>query len=194
MYDISTHHCLPDRTPKDRAPSQQYSQLFVGFGTNQHPTRNQASHVAKEQYPKEQQRHHNSGLFEYRGCKYCSLVAKQNPNFSGSWRSMGYETIKLSMCIYLAKLQYFTNLDFLEIRGFPLQSPPFGGKLVVWGRERKLSLSLFHLFWRHPCLAGASNLVPNLERYLVFGTVPSTYIPWVILVVYSNRDAYSGVL
>ena len=34
----------------------------------------------------------------------------------------------LDCCNYLAKLQYFTNLDFPEIRGpIPLLNPPFGG-------------------------------------------------------------------
>ena len=33
----------------------------------------------------------------------------------------------------LAKLEYFTNLDFPETRGFPFQKATFWGKSVLWG-------------------------------------------------------------
>ena len=35
----------------------------------------------------------------------------------------------------LAKLEYFTNLDFAEIRGSPFQNATFWGEGPVWGRE-----------------------------------------------------------
>ena len=43
---------------------------------------------------------------------------------------------------HLAKIQYFTNLDFPEIAGkFPYFSPPFGGfkSVVEIGREKNLT-------------------------------------------------------
>ena len=145
----------------------------LDFGTNQHPTRNEASHIAKEQYPKEQQRHHSSGLFEYRGCKYCSLAARRKLNFSGSGRSGGHETNQSIDTIDLCEYTLPETNIALENRPLEKEIPNFETTIF---RGENVSfreciyiyiynlLSLFHLFWRYPCLTRAPNVIDVIEN------------------------------
>ena len=66
----------------------------------------------------------------------------------------------------LAKLLYFTNLDFPEIRGFPFLS-----YLLGWGRVRSCEVAII---WPDGCKSSNSSSAPPKERSFPWLVDPHT--------------------